>query len=123
VDRAAEALASRLKAVAGDGPLQADDMRDAFQPPAAWMPAAPRTPEKGTLGQAAEAFMQRHTLKAIMVGPDGHQALIDNTCLAIGQKIDGFELVSAGERGVVLVSEDGSRLTLELPVNADERSD
>ncbi len=122
-DRPGDALAGRLKAATANTPFRADDMRDAFQPPADWMPASSKPPVKGTVGSAAEAFMQKHTLKAVMVGAKGYQAIIDNTCVGFGQTIDGFKLVSVGERGVVLVSEDGSRVTLELPVNADGREE
>jgi hypothetical protein len=123
MDGAGDALAGRLKTAIGNAPFQVDDMRDAFQPPAAWMPGASGNPLRGTIGSAAEAFVQKHTLKAVMVGAKGYQAIIDNTCVGFGQTIDGFKLVSVGERGVVLVSEDGSRVTLELPVNADGREE
>lgn len=119
VDRAGDALASRLKTVTGYGPFQVDDMRDAFQPPPAWMPGASSAAPIGAVGSTAEAFVRKHTLKAIMVGAKDYQAIIDNTCVGLGQKIDGFELVSVSQRGAVLVSEDGSRVTLALPVNAD----
>ncbi len=115
---AKDAIARRIDMAAGIGPLEADDMRDAFQPPAAWV-AASRGRSDGADGSTALAFMQAHKLKAVMVSPEGREAIIDGSCLGVGDRIDGFELVSVGERAVILASEDGSRLTMELPVGAE----
>ena len=94
-----------------------DSARDAFCPPDSWLPkpSQPPAPEGAAGPDAAEGFTRKHTLQAVMVSAKGPQAVINGTCLAIGQSMDGFRLLSAGEQSATLVSPAGLRVTLELP--------
>ena len=116
-------LAQRLQTLMkGDFP-QADDIRDAFyasglQPPAvpvavtAPTVAAPTTLDK----PRREVFTESHQLRAVLVGSEGRMALMDNTCLRIGQKLEEFQLLSVGERSATFTSGNGDHVTFTLPV-------
>jgi hypothetical protein len=109
----------------GDFP-QTDDIRDAFyasglQPPA--VPVAAATPTAAaptTLDKPRKAiFADSHQLRAVLVGSEGRMAVMDNTCLRIGQKLEEFQLVSVGERSATFSSGGGDRVTFALPVKQD----
>ena len=119
-------FAQRLETIMkGDFP-PTDDIRDAFYaaglqpPPAVVLTAAPvlaaptiqDTPRK-------EVFAQGHQLRAVLVGSAGRMALMDNTCLKIGQKLEEFELVGVGERSASFTSGKGDHVTFTLPVKPD----
>ncbi|MFB3892482.1 MAG: hypothetical protein ACE15C_10725 [Phycisphaerae bacterium] len=113
-------MAERMERIAAGNRLNLPDMRDAFRPPASWLPAsgndAPAAQADDPDKARAEAFRQKHSLQAVMVGPDGEgrRAVIDSRCMSVGQKIDEFELVSVGERSAELVC-GAIRLRFELP--------
>lgn len=115
-------LAERLGALTGGAFPRMDDIRDAFyaaglEPPKVETPAA-GTPqvEAATLCKPRkDVFAQGHVLRAVMVGPGGRMALMDNTCLKIGQKVEEFELIEVGERNATFASASGEKVTFSLP--------
>ncbi len=122
-----KALAQRLQTLMkGDFP-QTDDIRDAFyasglEPPPVAAPAAePAAAAAPTVQDKPrkEVFAQSHQLRAVLVGSSGRMALMDNTCLRIGQKLEEFELVSVGERSAAFTSGKGDHVTFTLPVKPD----
>jgi hypothetical protein len=120
-------LAQRLQTLMkGDFP-QTDDIRDAFyasglQPPAVPVavtaPAAVTTPTVQDKPRK-EVFSESHQLRAVLVGSEGRMALMDNTCLRIGQKLEEFQLLSVGERSATFASGNGDHVTFALPVKQD----
>ena len=115
-------IADRLKAAAERDPDLAKDTRDAFRAPNSWLPAA--IPASGAAAaplvedsdQAqADAFSKNHPLQAVLASGSNRQAMIDGQCLVVGQKLDGFQLLSVGELSVVLASPGGIRVKLTLP--------
>ena len=115
-------IADRLKAVAERDPDLAKGSRDAFRAPNSWLPATTLAPGVAAAPLAedsdqtrADAFPKRHPLQAVLDSGKVRQAVIDGQCLLVGQKLDGFQLLSIGELSVVLASPGGIRVTLCLP--------
>jgi len=108
-------LTDRLEDLAKARRLDGMDVRDAFRPPEGWMPriAVQHPTPPASEADKARRFAEEHPLKAILVGPGGSRAIVDDQCLRIGQELGGFELVSINNRSVVLVS-NGVRVTLRL---------
>lgn len=116
-------LANRLEGLAKAQGLDGMDVRDAFRPPEEWMGrTAAEQPAPGPKEDNARRLVENRRLRAILVGPDGSSAIIDNRCLRIGQKLDGFELVSIDKRSVVLAC-NGVRVTLQLAAGASGGED
>ena len=116
-------MADRLRELPEANALQLDKMRDAFTPSASWMPQAPIPavyPEDLDKAKAQD-FLNKHTLQAVMVNGAGGQAVIDNRCLKIGQKLDDFELISVSEHSAVMVSGSGIRVTFKLLMKTGDR--
>jgi len=111
-------LADRLGALCKHRGLNALDVPDAFASALAWFPQAPT--ENTTVVQPPRSIHRRrefqatHRLTGVVVVPGGGRAIINGTCVAVGQKLDGFRLVSVAERSAVLV-EGKSRVVLSLP--------
>jgi hypothetical protein len=115
-------LATRLQTLTGGNFPPLTDIREAFQPSGdlqvkADAPAA--APAEPVGRPHGEVFAANHKLRAVMVSPQGRVALIDNTCLKVGQKVEDYQVVSIGERSAVLVSPSGDRVTFELPIKPD----
>jgi hypothetical protein len=114
-------LSERLSALTGNRFPQAQDIRDVFVPSGSLRPvrapvAAVQAAAPAPTGKPmTEAFAESHQLKAVLTSSGGRMAVIDNTCLKIGQKIDGFELLSVGERSATLASDAADKITLRLP--------
>ena len=94
-------------------------LRDAFSPPRQWVAqAAPDRPvEPARI--AAERFVKQHRLKSVMAAGRGGSAIVDDKLLAVGQKLDGFTLVTVAAEAVVLEG-DGVRVTLRLKDTAGD---
>ena len=112
VSEARMLIADRLAEVAEQDRLDPTDVRDAFRTPAVWF-----SRESGTANPVkspGERFREIHRLNAVLAaGREGH-VIIDGRRLLIGQELDGFTLISVGERTAVLVSEqEGVKLQLE----------
>ena len=110
-------LAYRLEKLAEANGLAALADRDAFRPSEAWLSefAGTGRPQNPGPGRAAKAisFGRSHTLKAVLCGPDGASAIVDDRCMTIGQKLAGCELIAINDRSVVFEA-DGVRVTLRL---------
>ncbi|MEE8154473.1 MAG: hypothetical protein V3T53_05880 [Phycisphaerales bacterium] len=106
-------IADRLSAVARS--LDLTDVRDAFKPSPGWIGDEGTVQQQDQLrsGPAAATFVQSHRLMAVMAGGPNGSAIVNDTCLFIGQQIDGFRLISVGARSAVLES-NGVQVELEL---------
>lgn len=119
-------IAQRLATLMSGEFPQTDDIRDAFyasglQPPAAPAAVAAATVTAPTIQDKPRkaVFAESHQLRAVLVGSEGRMAVMDNTCLKIGQKLEEFQLVSVGERSATFGSGNGDRVTFALPVKQD----
>jgi hypothetical protein len=112
ISTARAAIADRLDKVAQQRGFNLDRVPNAFVPPKSWLVEEVR---KGTPSSrvTAEMFEAGHVLTGVMAAGDGGYAIIDGRTLFIGQKLDGFELISVSERSAVLDS-DGERTELML---------
>ena len=117
-------IADRLAAVATTEGINTSEVKDAFGPSAAWLaqlrPSADRP--SGLPLDLAEAFCQRHRLTAVMVQGGGGKAIVDDKCLAVGEKIDGFALVAVEHNSAVFACGD-RRAELKLPQTQPSATD
>jgi len=113
-------IAEHLAAVASRYPEAGSNPRDAFRVPDSWLPASPQAAAAQPLAEdseqaRADAFPRKHPLQAVMVSGSARQAVIGGQCLVVGQRLDGFVLLSIGELSVILASPGGTRVTLAMP--------
>ncbi len=106
-------IADRLSALAEARSLDLSDVRDAFEPSPSWFSDNGTVQQQDLGGTAAATFVRSHRLMAVMAGGANGSAIIDDKCLFIGQQIDGFRLISVGDRSAVLES-NGVRVELQL---------
>jgi len=106
-------IADRLSAVAEARSLDLTDVRDAFKPSPGWIGDDGTVQQQGLGGAVATTFVRSHRLMAVMGGGPNGSAIVDDKCLFIGQQIDGFRLISVGDRNAVLES-NGVRVELQL---------
>jgi len=107
-------IADRLSAVAEARSLDLTDVRDAFELSPSWFGDDDGTGQPHDLGGTVAArFVRSHRLMAVMAGGADGSAIVDDKCLFIGQQIDGFRLISVGDRNAVLES-NGVRVELQL---------
>jgi hypothetical protein len=111
-------LLHRMKALSEAADLDRIATLDAFKPPADWLPevklAEPLpTPED----QRVEQFKRHHKLSAVVTGPAGQCAVIAGRTLMVGQQLDGFVLVSIGDRSALFKMND-----LEVVLSISDRS-
>jgi hypothetical protein len=110
-EASAPRLAERLGRLAPEHPADLSQMRDAFALPGSW-DAEPAADTKAPVSPIAR-FIRSHRLGAVvMEGPDSC-VLVDDRFLRLGQQIDGFTLVTVGERSAVF-ERDGEQAHLEL---------
>jgi len=115
-------LANRLQEAARHQkqPLDLENVTDAFQPSAAFLPVKPQvvhvqpTPEPVvvTRDEAAE-FTKAHTLQAVMKAGRG-VAIVGTKTVAVGQMFEGFRLVAVKDRSAVF-RRGTLRVELKLP--------
>jgi hypothetical protein len=104
-------VAQRLDRLWPDREPNFSDVRDPFCLPRSWSgvqkdgPAAARDP--------AAAFATAHRLSAVLLEGQISYALVGDRFLTPGQEIDGFTLVSVGERFAVFEGQ-GGRVVLKL---------
>jgi len=106
-------LADRLRDVAVSRDLKTDAVRDAFAPAQSWMPKPTTRPATTRPARQRPAFGKTHTLMALMAGPNG-SAIVDGECLRIGDKLDGYTLVSVTRQAAVFQC-GGRQVRLGLP--------
>ena len=111
-------IADRLSAVARS--LDLTDVRDAFKPSPGWIGDDGTVQQQQDLrdGPVAATFVRSHRLMAVMAGGSNGSAIVNDTCLFIGQQIDGFRLISVGARNAVLES---NGVQVELQLSQEER--
>ena len=106
-------VAERLEAVWSDKRLTFEAPRDLFSLPNSWRRASgPATPDRSTVG-AAGRFSAAHSLEAIIIDAYGDRALIDDKLVRLGERLDGYALVSV-EKEFVVFEGNGERITLRL---------
>ena len=106
-------IADRLSAVVEARSLDLNVVGVAFKPSPSWFGDDGTVQPQDLGGPAAARFVRSHRLMAVMAGGANGSAIIDDKCLFIGQQIDGFRLISVGDRNAVLES-NGIRVELEL---------
>ena len=106
-------IADRLSAVAEARSLDLTDVRDAFELSPSWFGDDGTGQPHDLGGTVAARFVRSHRLMAVMAGGANGSAIVDDKCLFIGQRIDGFRLISVGARNAVLES-NGVRVELQL---------
>lgn len=109
-----DTLADRVRAVAEANKLHLVDVRDAFCPSQALIGQLQKAGPTGSQQSKAEAFKQRHRLTGVMAGKADGYAIVDGACVLIGQELEGFKLLSVGERSAVFQSKDASQVELKL---------
>jgi hypothetical protein len=101
-------LVDKLQALAKAG----DEVADAFALPAAWRAELGARPRPS----AADVFGRRHRLTAVMLTGRIRRAVVDDTCLAVGEVMDGFRLIAVDAASATFVRGD-ARVTLRLPTD------
>ena len=109
-----------LAALSGEG-VDLSNLRNAFQPSAAWSaklfppaPAAPATsvsvaPAAATpaKSQALMQFAQDHHVMSIIRTNGGGSALIDGRLINVGNKLNGFTLIELTDTAAIFASDAG----------------
>ncbi len=104
------ALALRLDRLAQGAEID-DGFRDAFAVPQAWRALREAEKTQPTKPSRRGAFKDRRQLTAVMIVQGGGIAMIDGMAIRVGQSIDGYRLVSVGQRSAKFTSVTG---TVEL---------
>ncbi len=101
-------VAGRLRKAEQGMAIDPQDVADAFEPPASWLPQ----PDAAD-GQAAQplsaqgrAFAQRHQLEAVMLQGERSFILVDGKPLRSGDVLDGWTLVQIDARSAVFEAGD-----------------
>ena len=106
--------ADRLRALARRERIDMNDVSDAFAVGRSWLaekpPAAPAVPAEES---AASAFRNAHQFIGILTDELGSSAIVGDVCLRVGDVLDGFVLVSVGDR-VVVFARGKTRVELGL---------
>src|SRR4030042_297963 len=104
-------VADRLNKLLSGEDVDIDQMRDPFSLPESWFnntaPGDERAADK------TGGFARRHQLRAVVVQGGESYALLADDVVGPGQSVDGFTLVSVGDRSVVLERE-GKQVVREL---------
>ena len=108
------AIARKLEQIAEQRGLDPTGVIDAFRPSPMWLALGEVPVAPVETGLLAERFRKGHTLTAVMGSGDQGWAIVDGRTLFIGRVLDGFTLISVGQRSAVLESGD-TRVVLTLP--------
>ncbi len=108
------AIARKLEQIAQQRGLDPTGVIDAFRPSPMWLALGEVPVAPVETGLLAERFRKAHTLTAVMGSGDQGCAIVDGRTLFIGRVMDGFTLISVGQRSAVLESGD-TRVVLTLP--------
>jgi len=107
------ALADRLAELARAHELKTDEIRDAFRLSPAWLAECSPQPTGEPEPTPADRFAQAHRLTGVVVKGQAGIVLVDGGCVAIGQVLDGFRLVSVADNSAVFEA-NGQRVVLKL---------
>ncbi|MHC5002485.1 MAG: hypothetical protein ACYTJ0_05120 [Planctomycetota bacterium] len=114
------AIARQVDEVAKTENVDIEQIPDAFRAPDSWFPPPATETQPVSVGpDPVEQFLAAHRLQAVMAGGASSVAVIDGTGLKVGETLDGFTLVSVGDRSAVFESESGVRVELELTEDDD----
>lgn len=106
------------------GQFETSITRDAFKPPASWLPekALPEDkqaePTSAPVDDRAGRFISAHRVTSIMSSPAGDLVLIGGRTYQVGDQIDGFTLVAVESRAAVFRTGEPPEVlevTLTLP--------
>ncbi len=106
-------IADRLDGVARSRGFDLGRVPDAFVPSSAWMPVEPVAAGSGPGGPTTTIIPIPFELTAVMAGARG-SAIINGEGMVVGDVLDGYKLVSVGQRSAVL-GRAGHRIELTLP--------
>ena len=100
------AIARKLEQIAEQRGLDPTGVIDAFRPSPMWLQISEVPVGVEQTESLVERFTKAHTLTAVMGSGASGWALVDGRTLFIGQVLDGFTLMSVGQRSAVLESGD-----------------
>jgi hypothetical protein len=110
-------VAARLAALEEVVRFEPDLLRDAFVPPASWLPA---TPEPKVIAEAPpeekavdDRFGETHRLSSLMLAADGGIAIVNGKAVRVGGTLDGYTL-TAVQPGSAVFERDGRTVELRL---------
>jgi len=104
-------MADRLNVLWSGQTPDFEQVRNPFSLPQAWFETGGAAEEK--LPDAVRGFMRTHRLTAIGVQNGESYILVDDRFLVSGGHLDGFTLISVGDRSAVF-ERDGRQAVLEL---------
>lgn len=104
-------LAGRLRSLSPDS---GTEFPDAFAIPTGWS----RTASGRPVDASAVAFEAAHKLKAVISNGQRGGVLLDDRLVAVGESVDGFELVEVRQYHAVFLGKAG-RILLALPSAAE----
>ncbi len=104
-------MAERLNVIWPVAGTDFTQMRDPFLLPASWPDNGDGSGRGGA--DATATFIGTHKLTAVVIDGRKSYAVLDDRFLVPGQSVDGFVLVSVGDRSAVFERDD-RQITLEL---------
>jgi len=104
-------IAVRLESVWSGDNSDFARLRNPFSTPASWLGVKVSSPKR--TDKSLDAFAKRHQLTAVAGSGPTSYVLMGDEFLVVGQEIDGYRLVSIGQRSVVF-ERQGREVTLEL---------
>jgi len=109
----ARSLAERLEALSPTHEADLANIHDAFSLPAAWKAQLSAQNKTARTVTAAEAFVRKHELTAVVISGRAPVAVVDDRCVSVGQVVDDFKLILVNENSATFESR-GRRAVLKL---------
>ena len=107
-------LADRLEEAAATAESAPSDNVDAFHLPDTWFGTPAQAPEPEARHAAAMEFARTHRVEAVVTSDQMHCAIVNGKAVRVGQRLDGFTLVSVDQRSAVFEAKGiRTRLTIE----------
>jgi hypothetical protein len=106
-------LAALLRRCAATRPAPARQSADVFRVSAAWPGAVAPAAAAAARPDPVARFRAAHRLTGVLLSDDDRRAIIDGRALAVGERLDGFTLVSVDKDRAVLAAKQG-RVILTL---------
>jgi hypothetical protein len=104
-------VAGRLQSLWPSQDFSIEQTRDPFSLPASWSDKVGA--DSGKASSAPALFVATHQLAAVVIDGGESYVLVNDHFLVPGQYLDGFKLVSVGDRSAVF-EQDGQQAVLEL---------